>query len=122
MQLSNNFIYQTTIDLMDLFSNNEQYIPIKLNFAIQKNIQTFKSLFEGIDAARLKIGQQYGEMSESGFSIIDPEKQILANQELMDLGEIIQEVPVQTVKIESITDDIRLTPQQMQTIMFMIEG
>ena len=122
MQLSNNFIYQTTIDLMELFSNNEQYIPIKLNFAIQKNIQTFKSLFETIDAARLKIGQQYGEMSESGFSIIDPEKQTLANQELMDLGEIIQEVPVQTVKIESITDDIRLTPQQMQTIMFMIEG
>lgn len=121
MQLSNNFIYNKSLILNSLFNNNEQYIPIKLNFIIRKNIQILYSYLDEINAGRQVIGEQYGAITEDGgFSI--PSKNVnAANKELEDLGNIIQEVPIQMIKFSEIDENIQLTPNQMEAIMFMIE-
>lgn len=121
MQLSNNFIYENAYKLYNLFNNNEQYIPIKLNFILRKNIQTLMNYMEQIDAGRQAIGMQYGIPSEDGGFSIPAEKVEEANKELIDLGNIVQEVSIQTIKFNEIDENIKLTPQQMEAIMFMIE-
>lgn len=121
MQLSNNFIYNKSLILNSLFNNNEQYIPIKLNFIIRKNIQILYSYLEEINAGRQAIGEQYGIITEDGSFSIPPENVNAANKELEDLGSIVQEVPIQMIKFNEIDENIRLTPNQMEAIMFMIE-
>ena len=121
MQLTNNFIYETAYNLYSLFNNNEQYIPVKLNFKIQKNLKTLQACAELIDEQKAKIGQQYGELMPEGHYSISPEKINEANKELMDLGNIVQDVMIQTISIDEIDENIKLTPHQMQAIMFMIE-
>ena len=70
----------------------------------------------------MKIGHQYGELTDDGNYAIKPENIDIANQELIDLCNINQEVMIQTISIDEISNDIKLTPRQMKTIMFMIEG
>lgn len=121
MQLSNNFIYNKSLILNSLFNNNEQYIPIKLNFIIRKNIQILYSCLDEINLGRQAIGAQYGIITEDGSFSIPPENVNAANKELEDLGNIIQEVPIQMIKFSEIDENIQLTPNQMEAIMFMIE-
>ena len=121
MQLTNNFIYNKSLLLNSLFNNNEQYIPIKLNFIIRKNIQTLYNHLDEINAGRMAIGEQYGIITEDGSFSIPPERVNAANKELEDLGNIVQEVPIQMIKFSEIDENIQLTPNQMEAIMFMIE-
>ena len=121
MQLSNNFIYENAYKLYNLFNNNEQYIPIRLNFILRKNIQILMNYMEQINEGRQAIGMQYGIPTEDGGFNVPTDKIDEANKELTDLGNIIQEVPIQTIKFNEIDENIKLTPQQMEAIMFMIE-
>ena len=121
MQLTNNFIYNKSLVLNSLFNNNEQYIPIKLNFIIRKNIQILYNHLDEINAGRMAIGEQYGIITEDGSFNIPPERVNAANKELEDLGNIVQEVPIQMIKFSEIDENIQLTPNQMEAIMFMIE-
>lgn len=121
MQLSNNFIYENAYKLYNLFNNNEQYIPIRLNFILRKNIQTLMNYMEQINEGRQAIGMQYGIPTEDGGFNVPTDKIDEANKELIDLGNIVQEVPIQTIKFNEIDENIKLTPQQMEAIMFMIE-
>ena len=121
MQLSNNFIYETTYALHSWFNNNDQYIPVKLSFKIYKNLQILQECLKQIEEAKIKIGHEYGELTDDGNYTVKPENIDIANQELIDLGNITQEVMIQTISINEISDDIKLTPRQMKTIMFMIE-
>ena len=70
---------------------------------------------------RQAIGAQYGIITEDGSFSIPPENVNAANKELEDLGNIIQEVPIQMIKFSEIDENIQLTPNQMEAIMFMIE-
>ena len=121
MQLSNNFIYENAYKLYNLFNNNEQYIPIKLNFMLRKNIQTLMNYMEQINVGRQAIGMQYGIPTEDGGFNVPADKIDEANKELTDLGNIVQEVSIQTIKFNEIDENLKLTPQQMEAIMFMIE-
>ena len=85
MQLTNNFIYNKSLMLNSLFNNNEQYIPIKLNFIIRKNIQILYSCLDEINAGRQAIGEQYGIITEDGSFSIPPENVNTVNKELEDL-------------------------------------
>lgn len=120
MILTNNEIYELTSKLVQNFNSTEQYIPIKLNFVINKNIQILKGYFEEIEKARFNIGKQYGVQEEDGYSIL-PENFSAAAKELEDLGKIEQDVQFLKVNINLLDDNIKLTAPQMNAIMFMID-
>jgi hypothetical protein len=44
MKITNKEIYEKVAEITAAFSNETKYIPIKLNFAIQKNLATFSAL------------------------------------------------------------------------------
>lgn len=120
MKITNKEIYEKVAEITAAFSNETKYIPIKLNFAIQKNLATFSALQQEIETARLKIAAEYGELdAENQRYIINKENEQKASQELNDLFNIEQDVDIRTCSLSQI-EGIDLTLEQMQSIMFMI--
>lgn len=120
MKITNKEIYEKVAEITAAFSNETKYIPIKLNFAIQKNLAIFSALQQEIETARLKIAAEYGELdAENQRYIINKENEQKASQELNDLFNIEQEVNIRTCSLSQI-EGIDLTLEQMQSIMFMI--
>lgn len=122
MKLTNNEIYNLAQQLAGAFTNNEQRLPMKLSFCIQKNKKILIELAQDIEQGRLEIAQAYGVLNtEINQYTIPPEKIADAQKELVELFNIEQEVNICMIKADSLNDDIELTMSQMEAIMFMIE-
>ena len=122
MKLTNNEIYTKAQELMTVFNDKEQKLPIKLNFYLQKNKNTLISLAQDIEQARISIIQTYGTPNEDGETYTIPEDKIAeASNELKDLFELEQEVNIYTVNIDVLNEDLILTTAQMEALMFMID-
>ena len=122
MLLTNNQIYSYAVKLGEAFEMELQKLPIKINFYFQKNKNLLIELAKDIEKARLGIVQNYGEYEEETDSyVIAPENSKKAQQELLDLFNLTQEVQIYTVKINDFPNDFSLTSNQMEILMFMIE-
>lgn len=121
MKLTNQTIYEKATEIQVAFSNETKYIPVRLNFAIQKNLATLTTLQEEIEQARLRIAATYGILDEENMRyIIEEDNKDKVNQELNDLFTMEQEVNIKTCTLAQM-EDIDLTLEQMQAIIFMIE-
>lgn len=123
MQFKNYEIIQHAEELKQhfLIDNKNQYLPIKLNYAIQKNLAVLLQNYASIDNSKLTICKHYGKLDETGEKYsFDNEVISTVNNELQDLYNIEVDVPIMTVKL-SLIEDLELTPIQMNAIMFMIE-
>lgn len=122
MLMKNSEIYNYAQALVGAFQDNNQRLPVKINFYLQKNKKTLLSLSQDIEQSRLEIAQNYGIINEEGTAYTIPEENIAAvNNEIQDLLNIEQEVPIYQVSIDSFSDDLTLTTAQMEAIMFMID-
>lgn len=122
MKLTNITIYNLAKTLIEVFQDSNQYLPIKLNFFIQRNKKTLLDSAQGIDEARLAILQHYGTHNPQTNEYTIPSESLdIVNKELEDLFTLEQEINIHMVKIEDIPDNISLTTGQMEAIMFMIE-
>ena len=122
MLMKNFEIYENAKAINEAFADTTQYLPVKVNFFIQKNKSTLLALAQDIEAARMNIIRNYGEPTEDGNSYSIPKEKIeIASKELNDLFEIEQEVDIKKVNIDNFPDDISLTTGQMEALMFMID-
>lgn len=120
MKLTNQEIYEKATEITVAFSNETKYIPVKLNFAIQKNLSVLSKLKEEIENNRIKIASEYGKLNLEGTQfIIEKENREKVEQELNDLFTMEQEIDIRTCSLSQI-EGIDLTMEQMQAIMFMI--
>ena len=119
MKLTNQKIYDTAIALSSFSIDGK--IPVRINFFLQKNIQILTVAAEEIEAARLKVAQDFGELSDDGTQyVVPPERLLAARMELADLFNLEQDLNIHIFKLNDF-DDIELTYQQLSAIMFMIE-
>ena len=122
MKLTNQQIYTYAQNINRVFTDMTKYLPVKVNFFIQKNSQLLIKLAQEIEEARLAIFKQYGELNADKTQyVIPPEKISIASQEIEDLFSIEQDVNIIKFSIEKFNDDIELSLEQMNAIMFMIE-
>lgn len=122
MTLTNNNIYIYARKLAEAFSDNNQKLPVKINFYLQKNKTTLIELAQAIEIERISIASSYGTMAEDGQQYtIPPEKVEEVNNELQDLLNLTQEVQIYTIKLDDIDDNLLLTTAQMEALLFMIE-
>lgn len=122
MKLTNKEIYKYAQELITVFSDSQQRLPVKLNFSIQKNKKVLLELAQDIETSRIEIAAAYGTLNaETNQYLIAPENIAIAQQELSDLFNIEQEVNICMIKADSLSDDFMLTTAQMEAIMFMIE-
>lgn len=122
MILTNNQIYNYASNLVSVFNAEcDIRLPIKINFFLQKNIKLLTELAQEIDSSRMQIAQQYGNVNETGLSYIVPQEKIpQAQQDLNELFNLTQDVPIHIFKIDDF-NDIELSYKQMNALMFMIE-
>ena len=119
MKLTNYEIYQIANSSNNLF-DNDTYIPVKANFYIQKNLALIVAAAQEIEAARLKIAQHYGDFNVETQQYIIPKEQVEeANQELNDLFNITQDLPIKQFSLEDL-EGLKFTSNQMQILMIMI--
>lgn len=106
-------------------------LPVKLGFAINKNMASMKGTAESYDAERAKILDKYGEKDESGKIRIESGEYVLKDREgfgdeMKELLDIETEIPVHTVGLDEIEkcDSEKfdsLTPDELSLLEFMIE-
>ena len=121
MKLTNQQIYNHAQNINRVFTDMKVYLPVKVNFFLQKNSQLLLKLAQEIEEARLSIFQTYGDLTEDKTQYIIPSEKIpAASQEIEDLFSIEQEVDIVKFSIESF-NNIELSLEQMNAIMFMIE-
>lgn len=106
---------------LSIFNEFDKKLPVKISFYLHKNIKAIQEAVEEIEMARMNIGQKFGKLNETqnGYNIL-PENMQQANQELMDLFELEQDIKIHYFKIEDF-DNIELSYQELSAIMFMIE-
>lgn len=122
MKLTNNEIYTLAQQLARAFINNEQRLPMKLSFCIQKNKKLLIELAQDIEQSRMEIAQAYGVLdTETNQYTIPSEKIADAQKELLELFDVEQEVNICMIKADSLNDNLELSMAQMEAIMFMIE-
>ena len=86
MKLNNLQIYTCAEELNTQFSDCNVLLPVKVNFFLQKNIQTITAAAQEIAQARLDVAKKFGTLDETGANyIIAPENMVEANKELNDL-------------------------------------
>lgn len=118
--LTNNDIYFINEQFNKIFENSQQYLPAKVNFYIQKNKKKIAELAQEIEIARAEIIKNFGEQKEDGKYYIPKEKIQNAQQELLDLLNIQQEIEVFTISLDDI-ENLHFTLPEMEALMFMIE-
>ncbi len=124
MKLTNNQIYSNANSLLQEFDAScaDMKLPVKINFYLQKNIQTLKALATEIEENRLAIVRQYGSLTEDGSAYSIPADKVEeAQKELNDLFALEQDVQIYKISIDNLSDDMTLTMSQMEALMFMID-
>lgn len=122
MKLTNLQIYNHANAMLEEFGAECNIkLPVRINFFLQKNIQTLTTLGKEIETARLNIVQQYGSMNDTGDAYIIPNENIAAaTEELNELLSLEQDVALRTFKLDDF-DSVDLTYKQMNALMFMID-
>ena len=118
--LTNDEIYFINKQLNKTFEDSQQYLPAKVNFYIQKNKKKIAELAQEIEIARAEIIKNFGEQREDQKYYIPQDKIQEAQQELLDLLNIQQEIEVFTISLDDI-ENLHFTLPQMEALMFMIE-
>lgn len=119
MKMNNGMIYQYALTLNEALNNNDLQMPVAVIFSIEKNKQTLMAVAQDVEKYRMDIIKKYGEEVNGNYNV--PQDKIeIANKELQDLFSIEQEIKIYKFNIEDL-GDIKLTSNQMNAILFMIE-
>ena len=119
IKINNGMIYQYALTLNEVLNDNDLQMPVAVIFSIEKNKQTLMAIAQDVEKYRMDIIKKYGEEVNGNYNV--PQDKIeIANKELQDLFSIEQEVNIYKFNIEDL-GDIKLTSNQMNAILFMIE-
>ena len=119
IKMNNGMIYQYALALNEALNDNDLQMPVAVIFSIEKNKQTLMAVAQDVEKYRMDIIKKYGEEVDGNYNV--PQDKIeIANKELQDLFSIEQEVKIYKFNIEDL-GDIKLTSNQMNAILFMIE-
>ncbi len=125
----------TNRQIVNIFSGmpeiKSKRLPVKLGFAINKNMSTMKGTAESYDAERAKILDKYGEKDSAGKARVENGEYILKDkdgfrEEMKELLGIENEIQIHMVSLDEIAkcDDERFDPltlDELSLLEFMIE-
>lgn len=96
-------------------------IPVKIGFFLQKNLNKIKESAFEIEQLKILIGKKYGKITDDGMSYLIPEEKMqLAQQDLNDLLEIEQDIPLHLFKLNDF-NNISLPFKYLSILSIMIE-
>ena len=114
-------IYGIAAQLVEYVTNLNLALPVKVNFYLQKNINAIITIAQELETERGKILDTYGTINgETGNYDFEEDNLQKANQELIDLFNLEQEVPIYEIALSAF-DDVVLDTNQFKAISFMIK-
>lgn len=121
MKLTNEQVCDYFIALSNL-KDNKKLLPIKVSYAIVRNIKILQPLVESVDTIRMDIFTKYGTPSteKPGSYNIAPENIQVVNNQLRELGSAENEVDILTIKLDAL-DGYELSIEDMDALYFMLE-
>lgn len=124
MELNNEKLVNS-IGVLSKLTNME--LPIKLSYALSKNITKIDRELEVYNKERQKLIEKYGEKDKEGklktkedgtINILDIDN---FNKDLKEILEIETEVDIHLIDLESINADIKITPGELMIIDYMFK-
>jgi hypothetical protein len=122
MKLTHENIYTYSLQLQNAFKDDNQRLPVKINFYLQKNKKALMDIAMEIEEERMNILRTYGTFDDEGGVTIAPDKIAEASREMSDLLALERDVNIYTIPFENIPEDLSLTTAQMEALMFMIKA
>lgn len=122
MKLSNRELVNS-IGVLNKLNNME--LPIKLSYALSKNITKIDTELKTYNLEREKLIQKYGEKNEEGKIITKEDETINIidlegwSKEIEELLECENEIDINAIDLESINADVKITPGELTIINFM---
>lgn len=121
MKLNNYFIHQSAIALASIVKDANLYIPAKVNYYLQKNIELIAQTAQAIEEQRLTILNKYGVPTEDNTNFTIPsENTEIVNKELFELFSVEQELNIMVINLSDL-ENASFNSAQMQALMFMIQ-
>lgn len=120
-----NEVLVNSIGVLSKLTNME--LPIKLSYALSKNITKIDRELEVYNKERQKLIEKYGEKDKEGklktkedgtINILDIDN---FNKDLKEILEIETEVDIHTIDLENINTDIKITPGELMIIDYMFK-
>ncbi|MDB1969418.1 MULTISPECIES: hypothetical protein [Clostridium] len=102
-------------------------LPIKLSYALSKNITKIDRELIIYNKERQKLIEKYGAKDEEGklnnredgtIDIVDTENW---NKDLRELLEIENDIDIHVIDLENIDSDINITPGEIMLVDYMFE-
>lgn len=126
LNLSNERIVNTINALGRL--NNAQ-LPIKVSYAISKNVNKIEKELKVYDTERKKLVNKYGEKDKEGKLKVDENGNIPLkeehiedwNRDIKELLSIENEIDIHMIQLDDLLNsDCNISPGELETIDFMI--
>lgn len=120
-----NEVLINSIGVLSKLTNME--LPIKLSYALSKNITKIDRELEVYNKERQKLIEKYGEKDKEGklktkedgtINILDIDS---FNKDLKEILEIETEIDIHTIDLENINTDIKITPGELMIIDYMFK-
>lgn len=121
MELTNEQVCDSYVALSNL-KNSKKVLPIKVSYAIIRNIKLLQPIVESIDMVKVDIFTKYGTRNTTnpGSYDISAESIDIVNTQLKELSSAENEVDILTIKLDAL-DGYELTVDEMDALYFMIE-
>lgn len=101
--------------------NFDEYLPVKINFYLRKNMSLVLEKASEIENERAKIVSQYATVAEDGtLSFESTEIEEKANQEFIDLQTLTQDLDIVKIPLSSF-ENINLKTSQLDALIRMID-
>lgn len=125
MKLSNEKILNDSVKLGEI---SQKQLPVKVSYAIAKNIAKLELELNIYNKQREKLIEKYSIKDEKGKTIIDENKQIKLqedhleewNKDIKELLAIENEVDIHKFSINAL-EGYSMTPAELRVIDYMIE-
>lgn len=126
MKLTNKKIVTDSMILMDI---SRKELPIKVSYALAKNIAKIEKELEIYNSERQKLLDKYCVKAENGENKIDENNQLKIqeeylkdwNQDIKELQNIELEIDIHKFKLEEL-NGYNMTPSELIAIDYMIEN
>lgn len=125
MKLSNEKILNDAVKLAEI---SQKELPVKVSYAISKNISKLESVLKIYNKEREKLIEKYSQKDEKGKTIIDENNQIKLqeekiedwNKDIKELLDIENEIDIHKFSI-NVLEGYNMTPAELRVIDYMIE-
>lgn len=127
MKLTNKQLINSAVTLWEI---SRKEWPVKVSYALSKNISKIEKELEVYNKEREKIIEKYSVKDENNKTIIDEDNQIKIQDDyfenwstdINDLQSIEVDIDIHKFKLdELINQDFKITPNEMMVIDCMIE-